>query len=261
MSELFAGLDYTGEPFRLFGAAHLLALGLVILLNSALLYFRFYSSAAVFRSRFRRSLAMVLLVNEAAYHLWRLTTHQWTLQKMLPFHLCAVMVYLSVIMLLTRSYFLYQLLYFMGIGGALQALITPNAGIYGFPHFRAFQTFISHGAIIMAALYMTLVERYRPTWKSIWRVAIWLNLYMLGVGVINWRLGSNYMWIARKPDVATVLDWFGPWPWYILGMEAVGLGICLLLYLPFAMKDWRASRMAQRHHGNFIKNSCRSNCE
>jgi len=26
----------------------------------------------------------------------------------------------------------------MGIGGALQALLTPDLGLYGFPHFRFF---------------------------------------------------------------------------------------------------------------------------
>ncbi|GAB4481644.1 MAG: hypothetical protein OHK0031_03670 [Anaerolineales bacterium] len=33
---------------------------------------------------------------------------------------------------------IYELLYFMGIGGALQALLTPDVGIYGFPHYRYF---------------------------------------------------------------------------------------------------------------------------
>jgi hypothetical integral membrane protein (TIGR02206 family) len=127
----------------------------------------------------------------------------------------------------------------MGIGAATQALLTPDAGIYGFPHFRFFEIFISHGAIVTAAIYMTVVERYRPYWKSILHVVIWLNVYMVFVGFVNTLIGSNYMWIARKPDFPWLLDVLGPWPWYILSMEAIGLIVCLLLYLPFAIQDWR----------------------
>jgi len=238
MSELFVGEGYTGEPFHLFGQAHLTALGIIVLINLCLIYLRFHPNQRI-RRGFCYGLATMLLVNESAYHIWRWTTGQWTIQTMLPLHLCAVMVYLSAIMLITKSYFLYQFLYFMGIGAATQALLTPDAKIYGFPHFRFFEIFISHGAIATAAIYMTIVERCRPYWKSILHVAVWLNVYMVFVGVVNALIGSNYMWIARKPDFPSLLDVLGPWPVYILWMEVIGLLVCLVLYLPFIIKDWR----------------------
>ena len=238
MRELFAGEDYRGEPFHLFGQAHLSALGVIVLINLVLIYFRGDLTES-FRRRLRYGLAIVLLVNETAYHLWRWQTGQWTIQIMLPLHLCAVMVYLSAIMLLTKSYTLYQFLYFMGIGAATQALLTPDAGRYGFPHFRFFEMFISHGGIVTAALYMTIIERYRPYWKSILRIAVWLNIYMVFVGIVNTLIGSNYMYIAHKPEIPTLIDALGPWPVYIVWMEVIGVALCLLLYLPFAIKDWR----------------------
>lgn len=61
----------------------------------------------------------------------------------------------------------------------------------------------------------------------------------------NALLGSNYMFIARKPDDPSLIDVLGPWPWYILSLEAVGLAICFILYLPFAIKDWQAKRAQQ----------------
>lgn len=238
MSDLFAGRDYTGDPFHLFGLPHLSALGIILLINLALFYFRSHLNQRI-RRGFRYGLATVLLVNETAYHLWNWTTGQWTIQKMLPLHLCAVMVYLSAIMLIAKSYYLYQFLYFIGIGAATQALLTPDAEIWGFPHFRFFEIFISHGAIVTAAIYMTIVERYRPYWKTILHVAVWLNVYMLFVGFVNALIGSNYLWIARKPDFPSLLDVLGPWPIYIFWMEVIGLGVCLLLYLPFAIRDWK----------------------
>lgn len=128
-------------------------------------------------------------------------------------------------------------MYFLGIGGATQALLTPDAGIYGFPHFRFFQVIISHGAIVTAAIYMTFVDGYRPYRASLGRVALWGNIYMVVVGLINWVLGSNYLFIARKPDTPSLIDLLGPWPWYILSLELVALVLCLLLYLPYLIRD------------------------
>ena len=121
----------------------------------------------------------------------------------------------------------------------MQALLTPDAGIYGFPHFRFFQTFISHGLIITSAIYMTVVFGFRPTWKSFFRVLGWMNLYLVVVFAVNKLIGSNYLFIAHKPPTASLLDILPPWPWYIAWMEIIGILVCLILYLPFAVRDWR----------------------
>jgi hypothetical integral membrane protein (TIGR02206 family) len=164
---------------------------------------------------------------------------------MLPLHLCSVLVWLGAYMLVTKSYTIYEFSYFLGIAGALQALLTPDVGIYGFPHFRFFQTMISHGTIILSAIYMTFVEGYRPTWKSVIRVMVWMNVYMVAIGIVNWLIGSNYLFIAHKPETASLIDVLGPWPWYILSLEAIGLVLCLLLYLPYAIRDQRAARLQE----------------
>lgn len=237
MDEFFTK-DYTGEPFILFGTAHLTALGIVLLMNLLLLRLR-GSKHEQARRIFRYSLAVVLVVNEGMWHWWNWATGQWTIQTMLPLHLCSVFVFLSAYLLVTRNYSLYEFSYFLGIGGALQALLTPDAGIYGFPHFRFFQTIISHGAIVTTGLYMTLVEGLRPTWKSFQKVFLYGNLYMLAVGAINYLIGSNYLFIAHKPETASILDLLAPWPWYIIQVELIALAVCLILYLPFAISDWR----------------------
>lgn len=235
MAELFAK-DYTGAPFQLFGIAHLIALGIVLLVNLAIV-----STRKKFSKRGKRTvrygLAAILLLNEAAWHAWNYFTGQWTIQTMLPLHLCSVLVFVSAYMLVTSSYPVYEFVYFLGIGGATQALLTPDAGIYGFPHFRFFQVIISHGAIVTAAIYMTFVDGYRPYRASLGRVALWGNIYMVVVGLINWVLGSNYLFIARKPDTPSLIDLLGPWPWYILSLELVALVLCLLLYLPYLIRD------------------------
>ena len=160
---------------------------------------------------------------------------------MLPLHLCSALVWLGAIMLITKNYQVYEFMYLMGIGGAIQALATPDLGIYGFPHFRFFQTFISHGLIVTSAIYMTIVEEFRPTWKSLIRVAIWMNIYAVIIFLINNAIGSNYLMVNGKPDTPSLLDLLPPWPVYILYMEAIGIITVLVLYLPFALRDRRNS--------------------
>ncbi len=228
----FLAKEYTGKPFRLFSPSHLAMLGIETGINLSLLALRRVATPSIRRAT-RYSLAAVLIGNEVLWHMWNVQTGQWSIQTMLPLHVSSVMVYTSTLMLLTKNQSLYEYVYFLGTGSATQAMLTPNLTTYGFPHFRFFQTFIAHGSIITAALYMTLVEGYRPTPPSMLRVMVGTNIYMLAVGTVNAAIGSNYMFIARKPDMPTLLDHLGPWPWYIAGMEAVAVVLLLILYAPF----------------------------
>ncbi len=238
MGEFFAR-DYSGAPFELFGTAHLVGLGVIALFILILILLRERISPAASRG-IRYAMAGGLLVVETSWHLWNAFTGQWTLDRMLPLHLCSILVWLSIYMLVTRSQRIYEISYLLGIAGALQALLTPDAGIYGFPHFRFFQALASHGLLVSAAIYMTVVEKMRPTWASVRRVMISGLAYTTFVWVINWLTGGNYLFIARKPDTASLLDVLPAWPWYIPIVLGLGFFFILLFYTPFAVKDWLA---------------------
>lgn len=240
----FFAADYTGPAFEFLSAAHLGALAFLVLLNLFMIRYRHADDKT--KSRNRWLLAWTLLVNEIAWHYWNYTVGRWTIQTMLPLHLCSILVWLGALMLLTRSHRIYEFMYFMGIGGAIQALATPDLGIYGFPHFRFLQTFTSHGLIITSAIYMTVVEGFRPTWRSILRVAIWMNIYAAVVFFINSAIGSNYLMINYKPDTPSLLALLPEWPVYILYMELIGITTVVLLYLPFFVKDWRSRYLMNR---------------
>lgn len=108
--------------------------------------------------------------------------------------------------------------------------------------YRYFQVFISHGLLIPSVLYMTTVEGFRPTWRSLLRVIIGTNLYIAILFPLNLAIGSNYMFLAYKPEeFASILDFLPAWPHYILYLEILGILVFLLLYLPFALKNRRAT--------------------
>jgi hypothetical integral membrane protein (TIGR02206 family) len=235
--EQYFEFNYTGAPFVQLGAAHLGAL-----LVTGVLALAGWRLPLQDRERrwLRGSLAGLLLLNELGWHAWHLYYGLWTVESMLPLELCNLMVLASVWTLLSRSQTGFEFIYLLGIPAASQVLITPALGIYGFPHILFIQIFISHGGVVLAALYLALGEGMRPRgWRSVRRVASWTMLYALGIFGLNQVLGSNYLFLAHKPPAATLLDYLGPWPWYILPMVGIGLLLAAALYIPYHLRDLR----------------------
>ena len=240
--ERYFALAYDGTPFQLFGTEHLIALAIIVLFCFSQFYFRKIWSEKD-KKIIRWVFAIAIVVNETALHIWSAYWGIWNIQTMLPLHMCSVIIWASAYMLVTKNYTIYELVYFVGLGGAMQAVLTPaDAAAYNFPHFRIMQTFIAHGLLINIAIYMTVVEGFRPTLQSLKRVFIWTNVYMVIIFFVNLAIGSNYLYIAHKPSFPTLIDLLAPWPWYIIELEAIGFAIFFVLYIPFLISDWRAKQ-------------------
>ncbi|MBS1271928.1 MAG: hypothetical protein MAGBODY4_01064 [Candidatus Marinimicrobia bacterium] len=229
--------DYSGNRFGLFSTSHWTALAILLVLYLTLFRFRRYfrgNGSADKTARF--IIAFILILQEIVLNIWRFVNGDWSIATSLPLHLCGIAVMLSAIMMYNKNYLLYEITFFWGLGGALQALITPDIGPYGFPHFRYFHFFVSHGTIILASLYMTFVHRYRPHHKSVWKIFVLTNAYAAFIGFFNWITGANYLYICHKPETSSMLDVMGPWPWYLISLEVLALASFYLYYSPFALR-------------------------
>ena len=147
-------------------------------------------------------------------------------------------VILSAVLLITKNYQIYEIVYFWSLAGAVQALLQPNLTRFGFPHYRYFQFFLSHGLIMTTAIFATVSFGFRPTKKSIIRVFVFTNIYALFIGLFNLISGGNYMFLCHKPETASLMDAFGPWPIYIIPLEIIALVSYLFYYSPFAIYDY-----------------------
>ncbi len=214
-------------PFTLWGADHvailLLTVGgaLALLWNRACL--RRVSDISI-----RRVAAFVLLGNELISWVWA-ALHGVV---RVPLQLCDLALFLMVAALWSLHPAVTGLAYFWGMAGSLQAILTPDLRD-GFPDYWWVKFFITHCGVVLSTVYLAVTGRVAPTPRSVWRVWGLTNLYAAAAGVVNWAFGTNYGYLARKPMQPSLLDFFGPWPWYILVMEVVALGVLFLAYVPF----------------------------
>ncbi|MGG3466919.1 TIGR02206 family membrane protein [Neobacillus pocheonensis] len=226
------------EPFILFSPTHLSTLFSVFFLIIMIYFLRRPLRNQELNFKARTFLAMVLITSEISLHMWLWRIGEWTIQYSLPFHLSSISVILSAALLLSRSYQLFEFTYFAGVGSALQAMITPDLSSYTFPHFRYVHFFISHGGIVIANMFFVFVEKYKPSWKSVWRAYLYLNLYTFFVFLLNYFVHGNYMYISEKPVNPSILDYLGPWPFYLIPLELMALITFIFLYLPFVVRDY-----------------------
>jgi len=226
--------DYQSpDVFHAYSTAHLIQIAILIILSLLMFTMRFaIKRKASAKRTIRYVIVAMLILSEVTLNIWYVSQGIWRTQTSLPLELCSVTLLLAIIMLLTRSRLLYSIVFFAGITGALQAVLTPSLD-YTYPHFRFLQFFIAHFAIILSALYMTWIEDYRPTWKSIGVALIFLNILAVVVGIINYMIGSNYMFLMHKPLTPSILDWLGAHPYYLLSEQGIALLFFTLLHLLF----------------------------
>lgn len=234
----FWGRDFPGKPLEMFSTLHIVTLCIIAAVNIALMVWLILRKSDRLNSNFRYTLAVLLILFEVLYEAWSILAGAWSADIYLPLQLCDLTLVLSAILLINKSRFIYEVTYFLGLGGSIQALLTPDLTPYSFPHIMFFIFFFTHGAIITAVLYMTLIEGYRPVLKSIWKTFVFTNIYMAIIAVVNVLTKGNYLFICGKPPTPSLLDILGPWPWYILSLEGIGIVMYFILYAPFAVKNF-----------------------
>jgi hypothetical integral membrane protein (TIGR02206 family) len=230
--------------FQLFSSVHLFTLAVFLFTIVLLFLFRKPLRKPGINQAARIGLFVILIVSEISLQAWLWWSGHWAYQYSLPLHLSSISLILSAVLLLTKRFGLFEFTFFVGVGSALQAMLTPDISFYTFPHYRYIHFFVSHGGTVIANLFMVFVHGYRPTGKSIWKAFLWLNAYTFVIFIVNFLLEGNYMYISEKPVNPSMIDYLGPWPWYILSLEAIALITFVICYIPFWVKKRIESKKA-----------------
>jgi hypothetical integral membrane protein (TIGR02206 family) len=180
-------------------------------------------------------LGLFLISYAGAFYILQGIRHALSWKYSLPLDPCSLVLIACIICLFRPIQSLFEIAYFWGLGGILQALATPDLAA-GFPSWEFVLFFWGHGTSLMAILFFIAGRNLRPRRSSIFLAMMALNFYALAVGVINAIAGWNYGYLCGKPYEPSLLDYLGSWPWYLLSLECVAFLTFLLLDLPWRYK-------------------------
>src|ERR1700719_169740 len=99
------------DLFRPFSVDHLITMAIILVLCILLFVFHNKLEGKGKKRVFRFFMAALLLVANVGYHLWLVYEHAWTAQRALPLQLSDLAVILAILMLLTKSYRIFQFMY------------------------------------------------------------------------------------------------------------------------------------------------------
>jgi hypothetical integral membrane protein (TIGR02206 family) len=181
-----------------------------------------------------RILAATLLAWFLAYHVVVALRNSYALDFDLPLHLTDAVTVVAALALWNRGALLFELTYFWGLSASLQAVLTPSLGADDrFPSFFFWHYFITHSGVVVAAVFLAfglgLTARPGAVPRVFAATGVWAAVAALGNAVT----GGNYMFLVERPESASLLDYMGPWPLYIVSTALLALALFAVLDLPF----------------------------
>ena len=191
-----------------------------------------------------RTLGFALAVNELVWWAFRYGHEGWRFPFNLPFQLCDLSLWITVLACISLRPGIVEFCYFAGLAGAGMALLTPDLWS-PWPTYPAVYFFLAHGGIVIGAAILVYgnVVPLRPgaPWRAFVKLAIWAAF----VGTFDAIFKANYMYLRQKPSNASLLDALGPWPVYLFGGAAVALALFWLLWLPARPRVTRDRSLAR----------------
>ena len=178
------------------------------------------------------SLAIFISLTVISFHTYKISQGGYSLQTDLPLYLCSLLGLIIPVFTYYKRRWMYEILLFWIIAGTTQAVATPDIPM-GFPSFEFFRYWIVHLGLVVVILYATLVLNYKPTLKSVFKSILGLQVYLILMVIVNYVLDANYFYLNRKPESASILDYLGEWPLYIIVAQLILVPYFLLIYLPF----------------------------
>lgn len=158
----------------------------------------------------------------AAYMLFDLAFRQyylyhvglWNIAYSLPFDFCSIMQLFSGITLLKRWRWFYEVSLFIGVVGPLQAILTP-AFVHGMEGYSFYAYFLIHTGDVFSPIFLSICFGMKPRPQAWWKAPVSFLPIVGFVGVFNYFVHGNYMFLADRPQLQHPAIVFN-WPYYLV---------------------------------------------
>ena len=217
-------------PFIAYGNSHLVVLCFSLLLLALILIAskKLCTEKNLFIGR---CIAIILALSVVVYTIFEIALGRFTIADDLPLSLCNLFALVAPFALWYPKHKYFEPIYFLVMAGTFQAIVTPDL-YFDYPAYEFFKYWITHvGLVLLMIHYMVCFALY-PTAKGILKTFGWLNVYVVALLPLNYLLDANYFYLIEKPLNPSVLDFFGPWPVYILVAEILVMGFFAIAMIP-----------------------------
>lgn len=217
-------------PFIAYGNSHLVILCFSLLLLALILIAskKLCTEKNLFIGR---CIAIILALSVVVYTIFEIALGRFTIADDLPLSLCNLFALVAPFALWYPKHKYFEPIYFLVMAGTFQAIVTPDL-YFDYPAYEFFKYWITHvGLVLLMIHYMVCFALY-PTAKGILKTFGWLNVYVVALLPLNYLLDANYFYLIEKPLNPSVLDFFGPWPVYILVAEILVMGFFAIAMIP-----------------------------
>ncbi|WP_323788193.1 TIGR02206 family membrane protein [Psychroserpens sp.] len=211
---------------------HLMPIGIAILCSILLIKYAKQSTNSKIKSKVFIGLGIFISLSVLSFHVYHICFESYDIKTDLPLYLCSLIALLIPIFSYHRKYWMFEVLVFWIIAGTIQGVLTPDIAI-GFPSFDYFRYWIVHLGLLCIIFYAIFVFEMKPRLKSVFISFFALQLYVVFMVCINVLLDANYFYLNEKPKSASVLDYFGEWPYYIVITQLIIIPLFLIIYLVF----------------------------
>lgn len=227
----------SAPQFHAWGPSHLIVIFLTVGLPFLLALIVHRTKSRVLERSICFAISALLLINYVAYVIVarQFGVNHW--YKVLPLQLCDWAMLVIIVALWTGNRRWLEVAYFWGIGGTLQAIVTPNLQ-FGFPDLRFISFFVAHSGIIVGIVFLMLIYGFRPRAIGVLRTFVWTEVYFLVAFATDLLTGENYGFLLHKPEKASLLNFLSDsLPLYLLEFHGLAFLFFCVLYAPFAIVD------------------------
>jgi len=178
---------------------------------------------------------IVVQVLSLYYYVWH---RGFSWETSLPLEICDLAGMVSVVALWTGRRVPTLILYYWAFALTTNAFVTPILR-QGPENLRYYVFWITHIVILASAVYVVVVQRFRPRGWDFGMITLVMCLYGAVVIPLDVIMEFNYGFVGdSKPDTPTAVDILGPWPLRLVWMFLAVHGLFLLLTVVW----WRPRR-------------------